>query len=89
MKKKWYEPVAEFAGHLLAGLLIFAMIAATAVGIYWSINQFKANNVDPIIILALQFVEYVLLALDVVLFLTWVVAAAWSAYNSMKETWKQ
>lgn len=87
--KKWYEPVAEFAGHFLAGLLIFAMIALAAVGIWWVITQLKANNVDDFIILALQFVEYVLLVSDVVLFLTWVVSSAWSAYNSMREDWKK
>lgn len=89
MKKKWYEPVAEFAGHFLAGLLIFTMIASATVGIWLVITQLRANNVDIPIILALQFVEYVLLALDVALFLTWVVTSAWSAYNSMKETWRQ
>jgi len=89
VKKKWHEPVAEFAGHFLAGLLIFAMIASAAVGIWWVISQLRANNVDLPIILALQFVEYVLVTLDVALFLTWVVTSAWSAYNSMKESWKQ
>jgi hypothetical protein len=85
VNKKWYEPVAEFAGHFLAGLLIFAMIASAAAGIWWIISQLKASDVDPPIIWALQFVEYLLLAFDVALFVTWVVSSAWSAYNSMKE----
>lgn len=85
MNKKWYEPVAEFAGHFLAGLLIFAMIASAAAGIWWIISQLKASDVDPPIIWALQFVEYLLLAFDVALFVTWVVSSAWSAYNSMQE----
>lgn len=88
-RRKWYEPVAEFGGHLFAGLLIFTMMTSAAVGIWWVITELKHYNVDPIIILALQAVEYVLLGLDVVIFMAWVVTAAVSAYNSLRENLRQ
>ena len=88
-ERKWYQPAAEFAGHLSAALLIFSMMTSAAVGIWLVISLLKTYNVDRPIIVTLQVVEYVLLVVDGALFLAWLVPAAWEVYNLMRKVPKK
>ena len=86
---RWYEAVAEFAGHFLGGFLIFLLLAAAAVGISWIVERLKEGNFDPVIVVGLQAVAYFLFAIDALLFVAVVVTTAWAAYYRIKESLKR
>jgi hypothetical protein len=66
---RWWQAPWEFAVHALVGTLIFALIAAPAVGINLSIHWLESNGVSSPVILALEIGEYALLLADLLLFL--------------------
>jgi len=81
----WYEPVVEFAGHILGGTAIFVLIASGA----WVLHQVTANigETSKLVRHGLVAVEYTVFVADALLFLLFVVRTFWRAARKLMRGW--
>lgn len=78
---KWWRTPLRFLLETLAGVAIFLIIGAAAVGLSLIVGYLKSQNVDPLITSGLKVAEYGVFVVDLSLFarFLWVTA---------KHTWK-
>lgn len=81
--RKKREVLAEFAGHLVVGLLLFAFIAAAAVGLAFVVLQIEHLAWAVHIAKALSVVEHVMLGADCFLLLWWVCTTTFRAAKEL------
>lgn len=67
----WRVPY-EFAVRAIVGVLIFAVVAAFAVGLSYCVRLLGVRNVDKVVIGGLKFCEYLLFAADIILFILFI-----------------
>jgi hypothetical protein len=81
----WYEPILEFAGHIIGGTAIFVLIASAA----WVLHKVTASfsSVGSVIHYSLVIVEYAVFLADVLLFLLFVGRTFWRAATKLTRGW--
>lgn len=77
-----FKAVVTFAGHVLASVLIFMIIALAAFGLGKFVHILEQNGASEILVSVLTGVEYLILAVDVIcmLFFLW---------NALKVAYKE
>ena len=83
--KTWYEPIVEFAGHLIVGTVIFIMVALVATGLSFFVGWLEKLGAPEGVVTILNWVEYTLLVIDAVLLVAWVAS---TAYHAFRESFK-
>lgn len=86
--EKWYKPVAEFAGHIVAATLVFLMITGAAVGLSNFTHWLEGIGVDGKITSILITLEHIIFLVDVLLFGLWITGSAIHAFRAYWREWK-
>jgi len=73
---KWWHPLWKFAVHGGLGTAIFVVIAIPAVSLSLLVKWLQARNIDPYLIYGLKAAEYLVFAVDLILFAWFVVVTA-------------
>jgi hypothetical protein len=83
IRTAWWYSIWEFALHVSIGVAIFAMVTAGAIGVHlvvvWA-SEFKLNG---IVLNALEIVEIVVFASDILIFLIFIVKTTWKAIKAI------
>jgi hypothetical protein len=81
----WYEPILEFAGHIIGGTAIFVLIAGAA----WLLHEVttRFSNPGTFVHYCLMIVEYAVVVADVLLFLLFVGRTFWRAATKLIRGW--
>lgn len=80
----WYAPIVHFATHAVVGTAIFIIVGAPSVLLGWLVHKLREWHVAEFTLIVLQFLEYSILALDSILFLTFLAFASWRAVREFK-----
>jgi hypothetical protein len=82
-KTAWWEPLAAFVLRAVVGVILFLVVASPAVVIGTLVERLHALGVDPIIISALKPLAYFLFSVDALLFITFIVREAVTAFRDL------
>ena len=77
------SPVIEYLVHVLVGMLIFVALVIPAVGLSFLAKSSLIASQSAIIAEAFQWMSYLLLLLDVLLFLIFLVRASIKAFRDV------
>jgi hypothetical protein len=81
----WYEPILQFAGHIMGGTAIFLLIAGAA----WFLREVTAyfDRSSLVLRYGLMIVEYAVFTADALLFLLFVARTFWRAARKLMGGW--
>jgi hypothetical protein len=84
---RWWMPLWEFAVHVFVGTFIFVLIGAVAIFIHW-LNRLVAA--EGWIAIGLSTAEYMIFAVDLLLFLIFTIRVALKLGKSLwtNESWR-
>ena len=71
----WWKPIWTFAVHALLGAGIFIVVAGVAVALNIAVKRLEALEISAFLIYGLIFAEYLLFAVDLLLFTIFVIRA--------------
>jgi hypothetical protein len=83
--KVWWQPIVHFAGHTLAGTIMFILFGAVSVVLAMLVQYLEASKVPVFTLAVLSFVEHVILIVDSVLYLIYLAVAGWEAVKEIVE----
>jgi hypothetical protein len=83
--ERWWGPILDFAIHLAVGTAIFVLIAAAAVTLHTMTNWLEPSSQYQLF--GLQAAEHVMFTADILLFVIFVLRAAWRAARSLVASW--
>ncbi len=85
--RKWWAPLVEFVVHMVVGTTIFLIIALAAVAIH-TVNKFVGG--DGWIALGLRAMEFTVFAVDLVLFLIYIIRVTISVSKALwtNDSWR-
>jgi hypothetical protein len=85
--QRWFDPIVEFAGHILGGTAVFLLIA----GAGWLIHRVTAAIGDDNLVLHYGLVagEFLVSIADSVLYVLFVASAFWRAARKIVRGFKQ
>jgi len=78
------EGVFDVAGHFVAGFLLFVLLTAFAVSLDWALQSLSKVPVSPFILYWLGLVDVVVFALDIFLFVYYLVNISWHFIRSLR-----
>jgi hypothetical protein len=84
-EKRWWAPIAHFAGHTFIGSAIFAVIAVPAVGLSLLVKYLGGVGVPEFTLTVLTFLEHGILIVDAGLFVVYLCITAYKAFKEMVE----
>lgn len=70
---QWWVPLLDFAVHVVVGTLIFIIIGAPAVVLNLVLHELTNLAIDRFVFVGLQIAEYTLFAVDLVLYLVFLI----------------
>jgi hypothetical protein len=85
--EQWWKPLAEFAGHIFTATAIFLMIASASLLISVFVDFVAKLGANKVVITVMTYVEYGLLAADVLLFATWIIISAFLSLKRELKKW--
>ena len=83
LKGRWWFPLVEFLIHIAVGSLIFLFIFIPAVGLNLLVNWLSTKGISPFVLYSLLFAEYFLIAMDILLFVGFLLKTTWRAYTKL------
>jgi hypothetical protein len=84
LERPWWKPIWEFATHILAGTLIFVLLATPAVGLHLLTDFLYSRKwASDYIIYGLSFVEYLIFTADLLLCVIFIFRATARAGRKM------
>jgi cell division protein FtsX len=73
---KWWHPLWKFAVHGVLGSAIFVLIAIPAVSLSVLVKWLQSREIDAYLIYGLKSAEYLVFAVDLILFAWFVIRTA-------------
>ncbi len=83
IQSQWWEPLWEFCAHVVVGTGIFLIVAFPAVLLDLLVSWLAEKALSQYVLIGLLIVEYVLFAVDIVLFLIFMVRTAWRTHRRL------
>ena len=79
----WYDPIIEFSARFLVATIIFILLAAVAVFLSFVVGWLEASGLDDPIVYIFRGLEYVVVIIDVVVYVVFVGGSAIRAIRTM------
>ncbi|WP_165678536.1 hypothetical protein [Metapseudomonas otitidis] len=80
----WYAPIVHFATHAVVGSIIFIIVGTPSVLLGWLVHKLRDWDVSEVTLTILQFLEYAILIMDAILFLSFLGFTTWSAIKELR-----
>ncbi len=84
--RSWWQPGAEFAGHIVMASLVLVLIGAAAVGISHFAHWLETQGVHWLVVLVFQGLEFLVYLVDALTYAIYVIVSAYQFITEIGKT---
>ena len=83
-RARWYSPIGEFIVHAIVGSALFVVVLFPAIGLDLLSHYLESNyQLSVLVVYAMKLVEYMLLGVDLLLFIVFLLRSVARAISQM------